>query len=57
MPVIHKTISHLLPHHPGDSIVLLLSEDDGEHSVRATAGLIHVGGCHSPGHHTHNTNE
>lgn len=39
---------HLLRVQPSELVVAALREDDSEDSVRAAAGLVHVGGGHRP---------
>lgn len=40
---------HLLRVQPSELVVAALREDDGEDSMGAAAGLVHVGGGHRPG--------
>lgn len=44
----HLSVTHLLCGKVGFCVVFLLSKDNCKHGVRAAAGFIHVGGCHSP---------
>lgn len=44
----HVSVTHLLCGKVGFCVMLLLSKDNCKHSMRAAAGFIHVGGCHSP---------
>lgn len=44
----HLSVAHLLCGKVSLCVMFLLGEDNCKHSVRAAAGFVHVGGCHSP---------
>lgn len=44
----HLSVTYLLRGKISFCVMFLLSKDNCKHSMRAAAGFIHVGSCHSP---------